>query len=427
MSICIEEAIASVYYEPFNDIVQDIVSEVLFPGGRHSGKSIFIARILVALLCSDCNQNSHIAVFRKHKEDVRDSVYAEIEAAIHYFGLERLFEFKKTPLQIVRKDTRQTIYFYGLDDPRKHKSKKPPFGYVRWMWFEELDEFTSWDEIESVMISYQRGGSSFQAFFSFNPPRSSANWTNVLVSQRKPGRKVYHTDYRDLIEKGWISKQTLEKILYAKENNYENYKHIYLGVATGTGGEIFTNVKDMSISDEMIESFSNKNYGMDFGIVNDPTVLEGVYYDSDRDWIYCFEEWSKKHPFYTDIHEMLVKRKLNEREVIADTAPAGWIQNINMLGAKLKGCYKAEDWVESGILWMRSRTKIICDSERCPLLWRELSTYEYDFYKDGTVKEKLPDRNNHGIDAMRYALEFYIKNSLCKKYVGKPRGYARRF
>ena len=38
------------------------------------------------------------------------------------------------------KDTGQTMTFLGLDDPRKHKSKKPKFGRMGMVWFEEAEE-----------------------------------------------------------------------------------------------------------------------------------------------------------------------------------------------------------------------------------------------------------------------------------------------
>lgn len=387
---------------------------------------MFIARLLVANLLAQGNEKCHAVVFRKHQTDLRDSVYSEIQQAIASLGLTKHFIFQTSPLVIKRKQTGQIIYFNGLDDPRKHKSKKPPFGYTKFMWFEELDEFTSYEEIQSVEISYQRGGSDFREFMSFNPPRSSANWVNGEAARHSPLRKVYHTDYRDLIEKGWISQKILDRIEHARKSNFESYRHIYLGEVTGTGGEIFTNVKDATITDAQIKEFSRKDYGMDFGIVNDPTVLNGTYYDSDRNWLYIFEEWSRKHPYFTDIHAELVRRNLHQHEIIADTAPAGWIQNINRLGARLRGCYKADDWVETGIAWLRSLDRIIIDSERCPLAWDEFSHYEYDRYKDGTPKEKLPDRNNHAIDAVRYSQEMNIKASARQKFVGVPIGKKRR-
>lgn len=429
MPLSLEEQIAPAYYEAWNDAVTDSADEMWFPGGRHSGKSTFLAKVISSLENGKGYEMCHAVVFRKHHVDLKGSVVAEITSALRDLELDRLWEVKGDPLRLQRKDTGQTILFAGLDDPKKHKSKKPPFGYYKWMWFEELDEFTSWEEIESVMISYQRGpkGSHFLTFFSYNPPRSSANWVNAEAAKRKPGRKVYKTDYRDLMEMGWIPEHVLEKIEYAKQNNYESYRHVYLGAITGTGGEIFTNIKDVSFSDHQIAEFTNKSYGLDFGIVNDPTALAGAHYDTDTDYLYIFDEGRLDHPYFTNVKEMLDAKSLSNVDIVADTAPAGWIQNINRLGAKLHGCFKAEDWVETGLNWIRSRSKILIDSERCPNVWREFSRYEFEYYKDGTVKEKFPDIDNHWIDAVRYACELWIKNSARKRYVGAPKGMARRF
>lgn len=429
MKRSIDKLIAPVYYEPWNDAVSGKATELWLPGGRYSAKSSFASVLIAAMMNSQGNEDTHATILRKHHVDLLDSVVNEMKTALgeDRLDLMRLYDFYKNPLRFINKRTGQTITFLGLDDPRKHKSKKPPFGYNRFLWFEETDEFTSWEEVEQVMISYQRTGFDFTTLFTFNPPRSSANWANAQAKMRAPGRAVYHTDYRDIAEVGWVPKSILERIEHMRRTNFEIYRHIYLGEEIGTGGEIFTNVKDCSITDEQIKAFANKSWGMDFGIVNDPTVLVGSHYDHDTDTIYIFDEAVLKHPYYTQIHEMLKKKGLEKEAIIADTAPAGWIQNINRLGANLKGCYKADDWVETGVSWLRSRSRILCDSARCPFTFNELVHYEYDTYKDGTPKERLPDRDNHSIDALRYGREFDIKASAAKKFIGKPVGINRRY
>lgn len=419
----IRDWIAPVYFKAWNEGLCGKVTEQWFPGGRHSAKSSYCARNLVFNILAKGNEKCHAVVFRKHQTDLKDSVVSEISIAMDQMGVSRFFVLKSHPLRHVRKDTGQTIFYNGLDDPKKHKSKKPPFGYVKYLWFEETDEFTSYAEIESVEISYLRGGDSYLELFTYNPPRSSANWVNAEAARHKPGRAVYHTDYRDIAACGWVSDAVLARIEHAKAANYENYRHVYLGEITGTGGEIFTNVHDAAFTDAQVAEWrANADWGMDFGIVNDPTVLEGVRYDADRNWLYVFEEWTKMHPYFTDVYRELEKRKLTETEIIADTAPAGWIQNINHCGsgARLRGCHKAEDWVETGVSWLRSLDRIVIDSERCPLAWDEFSHYEYDLYKDGKPKEKLPDRNNHGIDSVRYACEMHVKAATRRRFVGTP-------
>lgn len=426
--ITLDRLIAPIYYEPWNDIMTGAVSEAILPGGRLSAKSSFAATVLGAMMSAQGNEIDHATVFRKHHVDLKGSVMNEIGISLDRMEIRRLYESRTDPLRLVRKDTGQTITFLGLDDPRKHKSKKPPFGHNRFLWFEEMDEFSGWDEIRDTIISYMRGeGDDFITIGTFNPPKSTANWANALAATPAPGRKVYHTDYRDILEMGWVPKMVLEQIEHMKRTNFELYQHIYLGMATGTGGEIFVNLKADKITDEQIASWRDKCYGIDFGIVNDPTVLEGTHYDIDRDILYFFDEFVLHHPYYDSVYEEICRKGLKDTPIIADTAPAGWWQNINHLGANLKPCHKAPDWPEIGVNWMRSRTRLVCDPERCPWAWKELSTYASDTYKDGSPKERLPDRNNHGIDAGRISQEMNIKASAAKRFIGVPKAMTRSY
>ena len=425
----LEKLIPPAYYEAWNDIISGQVTEPWIEGGRYAGKSRFIANVIGAKTASKGFEDIHSTVFRKHHVDLEDSVLNEISIALSPVSLdiERLFYIKHSPLRLIRKDTGQTITFYGLDDPRKHKSKKPKFGRMGMVWFEEADEFDCWDDLESVIISMQREMGDFTTFISFNPPRSTANWINVESAKPSPGRKVYHYDYRDLIEINAIPDKVLTRIEHMRKTNFELYRYVFLGEAIGSGGEIFRNLRAQKITDEQIKSFKDKRYGMDFGMVNDPTVLVGSYYDTDLDCLYIFDEAVLEHPYFDDDHKLLVRKGLDKSDVVADTAPAGWIQNINKMGARLKPCYKADGWPEIGVSWMASRTKIICDPERAPLTFSEMSHFESERYKDGSLKDKLPARNDHGIDATRYGQEHNIRLSAKNTFVGIPKAVARKY
>lgn len=423
------QLIAPAYYELWNDVQSGRVTEPWAIGGRYAAKSATAALILGARTAAKGMEDMHSTIFRRHHIDLEDSVLSEINIALSAdrLDIDKLFYVKRNPLRMIRKDTGQTMTFLGLDDPRKHKSKKPKFGRMGQVWFEEADEFACWDDIESVIISMQREMGDFTTFVTFNPPRSTAHWINIEAAKPFPGRKVYRYDYRDIIEMGWLPDKVLQRIEHMRKTNFELYRYIFLGEATGTGGEIFRNLRAERITDEQIKGFKDKRYGMDFGIVNDPTVLEGTYYDTDRDVLYYFDEGVLEHPYFDDVYHMLERKRLDKTEIVADTAPAGWIQNINKLGAKLKPCYKADDWPEIGVSWMASRTKIIIDPERCPLAWEEHSHFESERFKDGTLKEKLPTRNDHSVDCGRYGQEHNIRLSARNKYVGIPKAVARKY
>ena len=49
--------------------------------------------------------------------------------------------------------------------------------------------------------------------------------------------------------------------------------------------------------------------------------------------------------------------------------------------------------------------EIIIDEGECPMAAKEFSAYEYARDKSGAFLTECPDKNNHTIDAVRYALE----------------------
>ncbi len=67
-------------------------------------------------------------------------------------------------------------------------------------------------------------------------------------------------------------------------------------------------------------------------------------------------------------------------------------------------CYKRPGCVEYRVKWMQHR-KIVIDPKRAPNTYREFTSYSYDTDKDGNFISRLPDKDNHSIDALAYALE----------------------
>ncbi len=286
----ITSLIAPCYYEAYNDFWAETYREQWFAGGRGSGKSSFIS-ILVVLGVMAHPEASAIC-FRKIGSDLKDSVYNQIVWAIDMLGLTSEFRYGLSPLKITRKRTGQVIMFYGLDDPAKRKSIKCPHGYFRFLWLEELDQYAGMAELRSVRQSVLRGGEIFQSFYSFNPPEAVTSWVNAEAKKVTEGRMVYRSNYLD-IPVEWLGSQFVAEAEALRRDNFKFYQHEYLGKATGTGGEVFTNVVDQKISDEQIKIFKKAAiaWGMDFGFTNDPSTLIGTIYDTDKKTIYIPPEW----------------------------------------------------------------------------------------------------------------------------------------
>lgn len=65
--------------------------------------------------------------------------------------------------------------------------------------------------------------------------------------------------------------------------------------------------------------------------------------------------------------------------------------------------------MEHGITWLQNLTEIIIDNERCPNTAKEFMEYELEKDSNDNFKEGFPDKDNHAIDAIRYANEKDMK------------------
>ena len=74
-------------------------------------------------------------------------------------------------------------------------------------------------------------------------------------------------------------------------------------------------------------------------------------------------------------------------------------------GLRVRGAKKGPDSVEYGIKFLQSLEIIIIDPVRCPNTAREFYNYELERDNRGEFKACYPDKENHTIDAVRYALE----------------------
>src|SRR5690606_35262023 len=227
-------------------------------------------------------------VFRRYQNELRDTVYGQFEWTAAKLGIGHLLRFGLSPMQIQFMTTGQKILFRGADNPTKLKSINLGRGYVKYAWFEEVDQFASYDEIRIILQSLFRGEDRRRvAFFSFNPPKSGRAWVNQEVKIHRPGRRVHHSTYLD-VPRHWLGERFLVDAEHLRKVNETAYRHEYLGEEVGTGLEVFTNVELRAITDDEIRSFDQIRQGLDFGYAADPAAFVRLHYDATRRRIYVF-------------------------------------------------------------------------------------------------------------------------------------------
>lgn len=400
--IRLSDIIAPAFREVHRDIKAHGHTEYVLNGGRGSGKSSFA--VVEVVLALKRNPDMHALVVRRIKDTIKDSVYAQIVWAIDMLGLSGEFVCKKSPLEIVKRSTGQTIYFRGADDPGKIKSIKPPFGYIGIMWFEELDQFHGAGEIRSIEQSVMRGGDVFIVLKTFNPPISASNWANKYVLTPKASRLAHHSSYLDM-PRAWLGQPFFDEAEHLLETNPTAYRHEYLGEATGTGGNVFENVQTRAITDDDIAAFDRIYNGIDWGWYPDPFCFVRMHYDAARRVLYLFDEYRANKQTNAQTAEA-VKARIGDGEIVtADSAELKSVGDYRTHGIRCMAAVKGPGSVETGTKWLQGLTAIIIDPARCPAAATEFTEYEYERTRDGEIISAYPDANNHAIDAVRYAME----------------------
>ena len=419
----VEDFIAPCYLPLHEDIKAGRHRFYNLPGGRGSCKSSFVSLEIVDGIQSDPTGQSNAIVFRKVAGTMRDSVFSQIAWAIDMLGVSHLWKATVSPMMYEYRPTGAQILFRGLDDAGKLKSIKPRRGTFRYCWFEEFAELNGANFARNVLQSVMRGqGTNPQVFRSFNPPISKANWANQFVAEPDAQGITFHTTYKD-IPAEWLGEAFILEAERLEAINEQAYRHEYLGEPTGTGAEVFPALEVREITTEEVQNMQYFFSGVDFGFAADPACFIRCSYDRKHETIYILNEIYKRGMSNRQLAEEIAPivagdtkgsgylspisglQFQDHSDIYCDAAEPKSIADLRDCGLKqARACHKEPGCVEYRIKWLQHR-RIVVDPARTPNAARELANYEYEKDKDGNMLSSLPDRDNHSIDSLAYALD----------------------
>lgn len=420
-----KDIFAPTFWRAWNDFYNETCETLCLDGGRGSGKSSAADTMVlcglerdrrVALAAKNTGDRhwrrflTHAVCYRKVAGTLADSCFSQLQWSADKLGLTSLYKFRKTPLSIERMGTGQRILFRGLDDPQKSRSIKMPFGYIKYLHWEELTEFDGIEEVQDVTRSVQRGGHKFMTFYTYNPPETSSNWVNYALAKLEdedPTFKRYHSDYRS-VPPEWLGEKFFRDAEILRRINERAYRHVYLGEVTGNGGTVFPNVKKVRLSQKDIDSFDNIRWGADFGL-RDPTVLLGCHYDSSLNRLIIFDEVYKPDMTLDEIEKEFNAHHFGYEYIMGDSASAQLIVSLRSRGVPIVPVEKYGDFRMLVTKWLQSCTEILIDDRRCPNTYREFINMEYEKNKAGEFTGRIPDGNDHAVDSCRYAVSKLAK------------------
>ena len=166
----------------------------------------------------------------------------------------------------------------------------------------------------------------------------------------------------------------------------------------------------------VIETFDPKPtwqgpyFGADWGFSQDPTTLVKCWIHERK--LYIEHEAYGVGVEITETPALFDSIEGSRKHTIrADSARPETISHIKRSGFRVVGAKKGPGSVEEGVAFLRSFEQIIIHP-RCKYTAQEARLYSYKVDKlTGDILPVLVDNHNHMIDAIRYALEPFIKGN----------------
>lgn len=378
-------------------------------GGKGSKKSSttainFIYRIMK-------HKESNLLVVRAVYNTHKDSTFAQLKWAQEKLKVSHLWQNNLNPLEMVYKPTGQKILFRGFDDVLKIASTTVSKGYLCWVWVEEAFEIEREEDFLKLDLSLPRGkvpkGLFKQTTLTFNP-WSEKHWLKKrFFDTFDDDTQTFTTDYRCNEFLDETDRRIFEKM---KKDNPQGYRVAGLGQWGHTEGLVFENWCVEEFDKNALGKFNdaygqtidlswqyNSFFGLDYGYTNDPTAFIAFSVNPIEKRLYVFDEFYERKMLNSDIAKMIKAKGFSKEKIRADAAEPKSNDDLRRMGiSRIQPSVKGKDSVINGIMALKEYKIIVHPS--CENTVFELSNYLYK--KDSNEPE---DKNNHLMDAMRYA------------------------
>lgn len=386
----------------------DTFTEVHY-GGASSGKSHGVFQKIVIKALKDWKKPRKILVLRKVGATVRDSVFADVQATLSYFGILNMCKVNMSAFRIELPNGAEFI-FKGMDNPEKIKSIKGISDVV----MEEASEFTLDDYTQLTLRLRDKAHKQKQIYLMFNPV-SKANWVyNAFFVKKPKNTVVYQTTYKDNRFLDAVTRENIEELANRNEAYYKIYA---LGEFATLDKLVFPKYTKVLLNKDDLRQITSY-FGLDYGFINDPSAFMHVKIDDDRKRLYVVEEYVKKGLTNDKIAESITTLGYAKEQIRADSAEKKSNQELRNLGiSRVIDVKKGAGSVMQGIQYLLQYEWIV--DERCVKTIEELENYTWK--KDKATNEYINepvDSYNHCLDAIRYAIQDKITKSKIKTFKG---------
>jgi phage terminase large subunit len=358
-------------------------------GGRGAGKSYTVATVLVL---QAMEEHKRVLCGRELQKSIRDSSKRLLEDAIDRLGVRAAFESTETE---IRGPHDSLFLFSGI---RGNANAIKSMEGITDFWGDEAQAFSQ-SSIDTLVPTIRKPGS--RLIWTWNPDLET---DPVDVMFRGPDgpppnsivRAVQYTD------NPWFPDVLRTEMEFTRSRDIDKYRHIWLGeYRQNSEARVFKNWRV-----EEFESPPNVEYrlGADFGFSIDPSCAVRCWIDGTQLFV-DYEAWGLQVEV-VDLPKLFMTIPDAEKYwLTADSARPETISHLRKNGfPRIAPALKGARSLEEGVEFLKGYDMVV--HPRCKHLIDELTHYSYKTDPlTGQVLGVLEDKNNHLIDALRYAVE----------------------
>jgi len=358
-------------------------------GGRGSGKSHAMAEYIVERsLMAKCD----VVCIREIQKSLNMSVKKLIETKISALKLDHLFEVQRDK---IISHHGGIIIFTGMQNHTSDSIKSLEGFDIAWV---EEAQSLSQRSLDLLRPTIRKDGS--EILFTWNPSLETDPVDMFLRGgEPYPGSIVVEANYLD---NPWLPETLRQEMEYDKRRDPDKYAHIWLGkYQQNSEARVF---KNWTIEEFEAPPGTIHRLGADWGFASDPSVLVRCHIEGRR--LYIDYE---AHMVGCEIDQLpdLFNRVPESRKwfITADSSRPETVSYMRKHGyPKINSAIKGPKSVEEGVEFLKSFDIVV--HPRCQHTIDELTLYKY---KTDPLTDKilpvLEDKDNHVIDALRYACE----------------------
>ncbi len=375
---------SNVVYEHLLESEKKIIVE---QGGTRSGKTYNILLWIIFSYCTN-HRNKIITICRKTFPSLRATVMRDFFEILKKYSMYSEVLHNKSSSEYMLYNN--LVEFISLDQPTKVRGRKRDLLFINES--SELN-FEDWQQ-----LIFRTNG---RIILDYNPS-DEYSWIYDKVLSREDV-DFFITTYKDNL---FLDKTIVKEIERLRETDMQYWQIYGLGQKAISKSIIFTYSES-----EVPEDATLISHGIDYGYTNDSTALVAVY---KKDYsLYIKELLYRTMMTSQDIHKEFKNLKLEGRVIYAESSEPRLNDFLRRSGWNIRPTLKGKDSIVAGIdLLKRYKLFVTPDSKN---LIHEFRNYKWS--KDKTEKlTNIPiDKNNHLIDALRYA----TFNILSKPNFGK--------